>query len=1151
MSATPEQLEAIETSERALLVEAGAGTGKTWVLVQRFVRLLDQHPDWPLDSIVAITYTEKAAREMRTRVRQALERRAAERPADPLWQARRRELERLQVSTIHSLCARILRENAIAAELDPRFGVLDESQAGLLKEEAVQAALANLAGPDGENPALELLISLSVRDIREQAATLLGKRGTLERLFGELPDEQTLLSQWREGTAAMRAALWQEKLADPAFSEAMRELPLIQIMDPLDKLAPFVQNAQRGCALAGEGELLEACQAWASYVARGGKAAAWGGAPLMAELKEQLKLLRDTAKDWLDSGCMQEVGELDHQAAAALQQWKALWQAVADEYQRRKAAQAALDFDDLELLTAQLLARQPRPERLQAYLDGVNHLMVDEFQDTNQSQQGIVYALAHPSQGGRLFVVGDAKQSIYRFRQAQVAVFNRTAQDIERTTGRPPIPLSRSFRTHERLVNALNSLFEQVLQPLGSQPQEFEARMGKLRHQRPSLSDRPPVELILLPGTDSEDKKVVTDQARVFEARLLAEKLLALQAEGYLVWDREANAYRPFRFDDAAILFCATTAMPLYEEQFKAAGLPYLTVSGRGYYDRPEIRDLIALLKALYNPADDLNLAAALRSPLFNLSDDTLYLLRWYAPDPQGGPDQRSTAPIPYLQALGSPPATAQQAELAFALAVFDELRGMVGRAQVWRLLRAALDRTGLETALALNDREQGGGRQRSNLAKFMALARQDGGASLSGFLQTIDDLRASEAREGEGLANAPASGAVQLMSIHAAKGLEFPLVCLADLGREKRHGGSAPRILHDPAYGLVCMVRDEQGEWAVPVSFSWARWLDERMEEAEAKRLLYVACTRAADLLVCSGQAGNRESWMQTILGAWEVEADGAPEEVLRREGFDLRILRPPYQEQERARCRSSSVPPTPDLSAEMPAFARPLAGLSRVVPLPVTQLERLLADIGEEREDEEDAIQIRPGVRPGAVSGAPLPAYLAGRVIHRALADWECLELPELELARRIETYARREGIRTPQAIDWALRRCGRIIAGLRAAPLYAEICQARQRRAEIPFSLTLRGMPLHGVIDLLYQDRQGRWLLVDWKSERIPAAQLREHAERHALQVAVYAEAARQALGQTPQAAVCFLAAGARVWQYSRASLEQALQDLATAL
>lgn len=1125
------------------MVEAGAGTGKTWVLARRFLHLLESHPDWPLESLVAVTFTEKAAREMRTRIRSEVEKAARQAGPASHWQDRRRELDRLQVSTIHSLCARILRASAIAAGLDPRFEVLDEHQAGLLKEDALRQALAELnsraeseqwpvdGGPGSRGAAFELLSALRVRDLQEQLAILLDQRGTVQRLFANLPDPPALLEHWRSGLAQARQELWQAQLrASPALAHSLAALPLARSSDPADKLLPSVAQAQAGCRAVQAGDLASACACFLKVKRNAGQADHWGGKEALVELKEQLKFVHQAAKVIQDAGCAEDPGPWDEAAAQALQYWRDLWVHLDAVYARMKAARQALDFDDLELLAEDLLAREPRDPRLQTFLDAIRHLMVDEFQDTNATQQRIVYALAHPRQPGRLFVVGDAKQSIYRFRQAQVAVFNQTGQEIAGFTGQPAVRLNRSFRTHAALVKALNRLFSSVFQPLGETYAAYEAPPGPLEAHRPApplQTPAPaPVELWLLPAADPHGNALSAADVRVYEAQLLAQRLLQLQTAGFQVWDRDQAAYRPFRFDDSAILFRATTSLPLYEEQFKALGLPYLTVSGRGYYDRPEVQDLIALLTCLYNPADDLSLATVLRSPLFSLSDETLYHLRWNAAAQPAGSDPH--LPASFYHSLQVPPVTAQPQQVAFAARVLAELCHLAGRVDAWRLLRTALDRTGYEATLALIDRDLGGsGRQRSNVHKLLELARQQGGGGLSQFLRNVLDLRAREARAGEALGSAPASGAVQLMSIHAAKGLEFPVVAVADLGRKSRRS-DPPRLLYDPAFGMVCQLRDAAGsDWKKPPGYAWAEWLNRQMEAAESKRLLYVACTRAADLLLLSGRAGDDTgTWLQDLLAAWEIPPAGDPDHLLAKPDFTLRVLRPSYSPLDTAHPDLPvAVPPGPPML--LPALARPLPpDLPRAAELPPLRLA------------------VAPAAGPPAAGRAS--AAQIDYLIHRLLADWSCLHLPPSALDRRLAAATRRAGLLQPGAAQAAQARLRRLLNNLRRSALYAHIEAAGERYTEVPYTLETSHGVEHGVIDLLYRTVQGSWHLVGWTAEWLPsrtpeAGDLAAYAQPHCRALARCAAAAARSLGVTPAVALCFLAAGAATYSFPQAELD----------
>jgi ATP-dependent helicase/nuclease subunit A len=1119
MKATLEQQSAIQTQGRPLLVDAGAGTGKTWVLVERFIYLLEEHPNWPLEGILAVTFTNKAAREMRTRIRRAVEEKARHAPPDSHWHARRREVNRLSVSTIHGLCAHILRENAIAAGVDPLFQEIDEVEAGLLKEEAVQQTLTELV--EAGSPVLDLLVSLKARDLKDEMTRLMGQRGTVQRILNGLPGKAELLEQWADGMAGMRLGMWQDELlANPDLEPATAYFEDLPVEDPADLLVPQVSLARQGCRALQAGDLIQALECWRQITRTGGKSGNWGGKEALAELKAMLKALQETAKKMDAAGCTGNLSEMDEQAAGALHLWKQLWLRLESCYERLKGKRQALDFDDLEIQAEALLKASPRSERTQAFLDGIRHLMVDEFQDTNQVQQSIVYALAHPSQGGRLFVVGDAKQSIYRFRQAQVSVFNRTGQDIQAASGQLPIPLRRSFRTQSGLVAALNALFERVFHPGAGAFADYEARPGALEAERPSPASQAvapaPVEVTLIPRQDSRGNKVNVEAARLWEAALIAERLLSLERDGFQVWDKQLRIYRPFRMSDAAVLFRATTHLPLYEEQFKAAGLPYLTVSGRGYFDRPEVQDLLALLAALYSPADDLSWACALRSPLFGLSDETLYRLRW-----RTSGNLRSDQPIPYTLALASPPPTDQSQAVALANQVLEELREMAGRAPVWQLLRAALDLTGYETTLALTDAGLGAGsRQRSNLLKFIEMARQRGGASLADFLRQVQDLRAREAREGEALGSAPETGAVQLMSIHAAKGLEFPVVAVPDLGRSKRSPASSAYILYDPAFGIVCKQRDADGEWVKPAGYHWGEWLNGKMEAAELRRLLYVACTRAADLLLLSGQLGTRGCWLQDIIEGWDLDPEGERDQVETRVGFSIRVLQP---QEPHEPLHQAFAPITERVSLlEVPQLAEPLAFSRAGGVLPVTSLARPAGKDGLAWPE------LRPIVYRGAGDGsaARAPAYLVGRVVHNLLAEWSCLSLPGVELQRRLEGSARREGLTDPELVRDAARRARRMLENLHGQALFHEIEAAAERYCDLPFSLDTPLGTVEGVIDLLYRDGGGAWRLVEWKTEWGQPGEATELRQELLSQLALYAHAVEQILSAAPRSSLVYL-------------------------
>jgi ATP-dependent helicase/nuclease subunit A len=549
--------------------------------------------------------------------------------------------------------------------------------------------------------------------------------------------------------------------------------------------------------------------------------------------------------------------------------------------------------------------------------------------------------------------------------------------------------------------------------------------------------------------------------------------------------------------------------------------------------DHPEVQDLIALLASLANPADDLNLAATLRSPLFSLSDGTLYRLRWHTPD-----GERAGEPIPYRTALSQPPNNDQAVLVERAHTTFSELWTLANRVDVWTLLRTALDLSAYEPSLAIFDGQTG--RQRSNIQKFLTLTRERGEVSLSDFLRRLRDLKAREAREGEALGREPESGAVQLMSIHASKGLEFPVVVLADMGRRKRAGFGALYLLHDPAYGLVCKVRDEWGDWQKPASYAWGEWLHDRMEEAERRRLLYVACTRAADLLILPGQVGRKNTWLSDTLDVWKIEASGPQEESLDFGDFSIQVFHPdePMETSERA---SESIPESPGV-LEIPPLAQPLPIRQRPQPIAVTSLEQML-----DREEGEIA-EFRPAMwsneRPTRIRRAP--GYLVGNIVHMALAHWDCLEYPENQLLHLLENYARREGVFSDALVD-AVQRSYKMLLNLKAHDIYQDIQNAQQRYHEMPFTLSTDAGTLHGIIDLLYQDQSGDWHLLDWKSEWMLRAEIEENSQQHLMQMAAYAQAAQKSLQVQPEVVLCFLSPGVDLYQFTDEMIVKAWSEV----
>ncbi len=900
MDFTPAQHQAIHLDDN-LIVTAGAGSGKTRVLVERYLRLLttealqdDETAFVAVASILAITFTDKAAREMRERVQQAVEQRAQEAPRAerPTWEARRSAIEAARIGTIHSFCATLLRSHPAETGLDPGFRVLDEVEALLLLTESVDTAMAAAVQSAYRNDP----------DVARQTADL-----TL--LLAETGREElrTILTGMVRGGAEVRAALahmpmtadelqvwWQTWLTTTranVLAALIRHLRSCAASVELDRLAAVASDQDL------IGKQVRAVHDWLGQLPRidvtagglepathislpdftpiqtirltGGSKKNWPTTTDLEAAKDALNVLRTAYQEYQDKDLLELTfdAELEQRAAQVILALRALYMQVVACYTQRKEQIDALDYDDLEQRARALLEQHPQVcARWQAELRAV---LVDEFQDTNDEQRAIIYALTgmHNSSPAAstppgaactppaLFVVGDGKQSIYRFRGADVRVFRRVASDIVARGGRA-VTLDTSFRSHAMLLTWINQVAASIF--ARSRPlQAYEIPFEALHAHRPAPTHPCCVEVHLVTDTAN------AEESREVEARVLVERIQALVtgAEGPLV--AGPQGWRAPEYGDFALLFQASTAFDYYEQALRAEGIPFLTTAGRGYYGRKEVLDLIHLLRVLDDPDDELALVGVLRSPLFALDDGTILRLRFAHPHSMWTALMERTVETPDAASM----------PLDFARATLRDLHDLRGRVTVVELLRAALAQTGyLATISGLPDGE----RRRVNVEKLLEVARRAGSGGLGALRVYLDTLLQTDSHEAE--APLEATGSVQLMTVHRSKGLEFPIVVLPDLGR-KPLPQKASWLARRP-YGLALRLRGATGEQEPTVAYQLALAEERQMEQAERERLLYVALTRARDYLLLSGPAAKKtgEDWLSRLMRAagWPWESGG-----------------------------------------------------------------------------------------------------------------------------------------------------------------------------------------------------------------------------------------------------------------------------------
>jgi ATP-dependent helicase/nuclease subunit A len=1117
---TDSQRDAIGMDHADLWVTAGAGSGKTGVLVDRFHRLVREGKA-RVEQILAITFTEKAAAEMKERIAAAFEREGKD--------EERRQVEFAAISTIHSFCARILRENALEAGVDPGFRVLEEFEADRLREEAADEML--LAQP--EEGVRELLRLTGVEDL----GSLILELHDRVRATGKPLHLETL-----EPAATPRDALERVGRTIEEIRRAMRELTGEQQA----RLEPHL----------GIPGALEAIPADASPA---DLAAAVGRIRKGIDLGRVRKgaapaLLRDLKENLLE----RFLGErLEVHARRLRPRIADLLAAFDAAYARRKQARAVLDYPDLEWLTRGLLAGHPavRTRLLRRY----RHLFLDESQDTNPLQMEVLRRL---HEGNCFFAVGDAKQSIYGFRDADVRILDEAVRRAAQTGGH--VPLGENFRSRPEIVAFCNRLFASpgIWQegPVAFEPMRAGAEFGEKRE--------PAVEILGVPGEDAED-------ARRKEADALAACLADRVESGSLRVTRRGEGIEPGPLDygDVAILFRSTTTLRVYERELARRQIPYFVQKGRGYFQTQEVRDLMNLIRILDNPRDDFHLAAVLRSPLCGMTDDDLYRIATCEVPGTG---------IRMWDRLGASrdhlPETPRRALERF-LDLLRRLRARKEQGPLWRVLDEVVSTSRLADSALLHFN---GRRRHANLRKLVELIREReaaGEIALPELVRFLEEYSAPETRESEAGVEALRDNTVKLMTIHAAKGLQFPVVVVADLGRAVAPERSREIFLRDGGFGFA-LLDDRTGSRSLePASFTRLKEARQQAEAAEEARLLYVAATRAQEHLILSGwwtpttlrrgESGrpHARSWILRILAALEIPHEqvpalgtrvhpGSPDlllagmpETARPGGIRSSLLGRHRHEIERldplpehpairaAAGRADGILHRAVLASPAPETTPFLATATEVVQHAICprryRLRYLLGAPASESGRVRD-----PGERGDEpdVKDDEVPAEILGDRVHRILArppdpDGERGLLADLPPA--IQKEARRQ-VRT-----FRESRLGREAAG--------------EALREFPFALLRGQTTLRGQIDLILRRPGGHLTIVDYKTSRVSADRVGEKAADYELQLQLYALAVRDLRGAAPSEAILhFLHPGVE-WNadVSPAALERAEEAIAAFL
>lgn len=1051
---TPEQALAINTIKSNVSLLAGAGSGKTYVLMKRFVQILRADLSVNPTNIVAITFTRKAADEIKGRVRQAVSE-CVEQAQNDLerlrWQEHLQKVESAPISTIHSLCSRILRDNPVETQLDPEFTILEDFEAqDFFKETLQQYLRKNIK----ENAAMRRLVQTYGVNSFVNQVTALGDK------LSELVREDNLAEPYLKAKEELPAL--QQKL----FA-AVREV--IEAREALGAKTKGRQTLTEAAGLLDEMQKqLLAPEPDCSLLDASGVVKVSGKA-LAAELAN-LKNLRQELNNVL----------LNAKGCDLVQDWLAVLQEFYACLSARKQENNILFNDDLDLLAIEHL--QKNEALRQKYQERYKYIMVDEFQDTNERQRQLIYLLCGNKLDGKnnLFIVGDVKQSIYRFRHADVSVFTKVKEDIAQNAGQN-LGMKTNFRSTQSIVESCNTAFCQLM----DLPEEEIC----LEHHEGANTGGAKVCLLQVPYKSKDDDLGAKEDKWQKEAEAIA---AYLQHE----LPKVEPQLRPGV--SKAILLRAMTHCEILRQTLQGYGINCVVVKGKGFYEQQEVLDILNLLAALHNRYASLELAGALRSNYFGLDDATLTQLFWQTENDKPLWD--------VLQAVGSGELqlNLQPEQQALAMHAAERLRSLRQAAALMALpeLFAQLWDE-LKPEFVLSQQENGPSKL-ANVKKLRRLAQQycqTKQASLAEWLQNVKDLRASSK---EPAATVQADDALQIMTIHNSKGLEFDLVILPQLDKSVKGDTASIKYLpgKEGEQGLLGIkVPDKEMQLQNSGVYEQAKARDSELDEEESRRLLYVAMTRAQKQLLMVGTVAE-EKLPEAVIGLHSAKGWWQQLQAVYEADWEKQESSCPWV---RLLCADALSPAVVQQGEQQQLALEPLA----LAPLPAYATcgrtcftaSALQTYLHCQRQYYYQQVLAVPELEQ-TVAGEQaheLPASVTGSIVHKALELYNGYNA-EAVFAIALDEFA--PGAAATQAKS--------MFDAYIVSDLYKALPKKQKR--ELGFVQPLQQeLAAEGVIDLLAFDEDDNMIIVDYKTGTPPEPD--EVKLGYAYQLALYKDAAEK--------------------------------------
>jgi ATP-dependent helicase/nuclease subunit A len=1029
----------------SLVIEAGAGTGKTTLLVDR-IEFLVRSGAARLDQVAAVTFTENAATTMKLRLRERLEGARVDASVPPEERRRASEalevLERASVCTVHALCASMLQERPLECGVVPGFRVADEAETDLIFARAWEEwLLERLTHGD------DVLLDALDQGVPLEAVTAWGERSSLRGLARVLLEQRDLAPLAAQETFDVDAA------RDELQAKGMRARELAEGAQEGDALAErllgFVAHAEAARFLEGP-RLVEHLLAPPSVPKNFGHRPRWPSVEALEEARAVAAWAKESAEDWRAALGADTHGRLVRALGG-----------VGALYERRKQERGVLDFLDLLLKTRDALRDQPAVRRY--FQDRFLHLIIDEFQDTDPLQVEIARLLTE-DRPGALVVVGDAKQSIYRFRRAEVRLFRELAEGAEAGDGQAVLHLRQNFRSRPAILRFVNRVFSELIQ----ESEEADQPPYSPIDPPPSLPEDPAVVALRFPAPPAAGG----DDLLQAEAGALAAYLAEVARGSQALRDPATGEMRPSRAGDVMVLTRRLTKVRFLEEAFEAAGLRFTVEGGKSFFDRQEVHETLAVLRAVDDPSDQLSLVAALRSSFFGVSDRDIvvYSLSGGLPVVGSVDEERPGA-----------------AALAPALGSMERLHRQRTGLSVPALLDRLFDETRILAGLTGTRR---GEAQVANLEKVATLARQAadlGVLTLRGFANLLAE-RVESAREEPDLPSTRPGDpeTVRVLSIHKAKGLEAPVVVLYDTADRAWFSADTVPLWEEGRIAVGFRQGCQPEGWPALVQ------REKKKAWAESRRLLYVACTRARDLLVVPRppvDAALGDFWRDLIL---KLPADSDDEVRV----VDAETIPLPEHESQRAELWALAGAEGGDaVAARWEADRRALveAGSSRpFVPVSATRLAERSAP-------------------PSVVVGSGGGGRDFGTLVHRLL-EWTPLD--EEDRGPRLQAMA--EALAPSLGLDGeAARTAADQVERTLGLPVVQRAREAARVWRELNLWFPDGEHLVEGKVDLVFEE-DGQLVVVDYKSDAISEGQALAQAAHHAPQLQLYGRGLSQALG-----------------------------------